>query len=42
MQDAARQAVRQYVARRAHEERVGLAADRVLDVHAEAIERLGR
>lgn len=42
MQDAARQAVRDYVARRAHEDRVGTAADRVLDVHAEALDRLGR
>lgn len=42
MQDAARQAVRDYVTRRAHEDRVGAAADRVLDVHAEVIDRLGR
>lgn len=42
MQDAARRAVRDYVARRAHEDRVGAAADRVLDVHAEALDRLGR
>ncbi len=41
-QDAARQAVRDYVARRAHEDRVGAAAERVLDVHAEALDRLGR
>ncbi len=42
MQDAARQAVRDYVARRAHEDRVSAAADRVLDVHADALDRLGR
>ena len=42
MQDAARQAVRDYVTRRAHEDRVGAAADRVLDVHAEVTDRLGR
>lgn len=42
MQDAARQAVRDYVVKRAHEDRVGAAAARVLDAHAEALERLGR
>lgn len=42
MQDAARRAVREYVARRAHEDRVGVAADRVLEVHADALDRLGR
>lgn len=42
MQDAARRAVRDYIARRAHEERVGVAADRVLDVHADALDRLAR
>ncbi len=42
MQDAARQAVRDYVAKRAHEDRVGAAAGRVIEAHAEALDRLGR
>ncbi|MEZ5140193.1 MAG: ribbon-helix-helix protein, CopG family [Acidimicrobiales bacterium] len=42
MQDAARRAIREYVARSEHRARVGTAADRILEVHAEAIERLGR
>lgn len=42
MQEAARRAVREYVARREHRDRVDAAADRVLDRHADAIERLGR
>ncbi len=42
LQDAARQAVRDYVAKRAHEDRVGAAAARVMEVHAEALDRLGR
>lgn len=42
MQDVARRAIREYVARRDHQQRVSAAADRILDVHAEAIERLGR
>lgn len=42
MQDAARRAVRDYVAGRAHEDRVGAAADRVIAVHADALDRLGR
>jgi predicted transcriptional regulator len=42
MQEVARRAIREYVARRAHQHRVGAAADQILDVHAEAIERLGR
>lgn len=42
MQDAARQAVRQYVERGAHRDRVGRAADRVMAAHADALERLGR
>ncbi|MGE3619956.1 MAG: hypothetical protein AB7L84_05780 [Acidimicrobiia bacterium] len=42
MQDVARRAIRDYVAHSAHRERVGRAASRILDVHAEAIERLGR
>lgn len=42
MQDAARRAVREYVARRAHQERVAAAADLIADVHADALDRLGR
>ena len=42
MQDAARRAVRDYIARGAHRERVSGAATRVMSAHAEAIERLGR
>ncbi len=42
MQEAARQAVREYVARAEHRHRVSRAAERVIEVHAEALERLGR
>ncbi len=42
MQDVARRAIREYVARRDHRRRVTAAADLILDVHADAIERLGR
>ena len=42
MQEAARRAVRDYVARGAHRDRVGAAADRITSAHAEALERLGR
>lgn len=42
MQEAARQAVRDYVARGQHRDRVSAAANRVMDAHANAIERLGR
>ena len=42
MQEAARRAIREYVARQAHQERVGAAADLIADVHADALERLGR
>ena len=41
MQDAARRAVREYVARGEHQERVAAAAVRVMDAHAEALRRLG-
>jgi plasmid stability protein len=41
MQDAARRAVREYVARGAHRERVAAAARRIQDVHADALRRLG-
>ncbi len=42
MQEAARQAVREYVARGRHRERVADAAGRVMDAHADALDRLGR
>lgn len=42
MQDAARRAIREYVARSEHRSRVTAAADRILDVHADALDRLGR
>ena len=42
MQDAARRAVREYVAAREHRARVESAADRILDAHGDALERLGR
>lgn len=42
MQDAARRAIREYLARSEHRSRVGAAAELILDVHADAIERLGR
>ncbi len=42
MQQAARQAVREYVARAEHRDRVSRVAERVIEVHADALERLGR
>jgi hypothetical protein len=42
MQEAARPAVREYVIRSEHRDRVGQAAGKVLDRHGDAIERLGR
>ena len=42
MQEAARRAVRDYVARGQHRDRVSAAATRVMKAHAEALERLGR
>lgn len=41
MQEAARRAVREFVARRDHQDRVGTAAERVIHRHAEALRRLG-
>jgi hypothetical protein len=41
MQEAARRAVREYVARGEHRERVIEAAARVESAHAEALDRLG-
>ena len=42
MQDVARRAIREYVARRDHQQRVMVAADHILDAHADALDRLGR
>ncbi len=42
MQDAARRAVREYVNRGEHRDRVAGAAERVKSAHAEALERLGQ
>lgn len=42
MQDAARRAVREYVSRGEHRNRVAAAAESVKAAHAEALERLGR
>ena len=42
MQDAARRAVREYVARARHHDRVSAAAERVANAHADALDRLGR
>jgi hypothetical protein len=42
MQDAARRAVREYVSRGAHRDRVQAAAQRVMEAHADALDRLGR
>ncbi len=41
MQEAARRAVREYVAKAGHRDRVAVAADLVMDRHAEALRRLG-
>ena len=41
MQEAARRAVREFVARRDHQERVGSAAELVIRRHGEALRRLG-
>ena len=42
MQEAARRAVREYVARAEHRDRVARSAERVLTAYEEALERLGR
>ena len=42
MQDVARRAVREYVARHRHQGRVAAAAELVMTVHADALERLGQ
>jgi predicted transcriptional regulator len=41
MQEAARRAVREFVARGQHRDRVSAAAALVMDVHADALRRLG-
>ena len=41
MQEAARRAVREYVARAEHRDRVTAAAELVMDRHADALRRLG-
>ena len=42
MQDAARRAIRDYVERSEHRARVAVATGLITDVHADAIDRLGR
>jgi hypothetical protein len=42
MQEVARQAIREYIVRIDHRSRVAGAADHILAVHADAIERLGK
>lgn len=42
MQEAVRRAVRDYVARAQHRDQVSAAAERVIDAHREALDRLGR
>jgi plasmid stability protein len=42
MQDIARRAVREYVGLADHRDRVVTSARRILEAHADAIERLGR
>ncbi len=42
MQEAARRAVRDYLTRQAHQERVEAAAMIITEAHAEALERLGQ
>lgn len=42
MQEAARRAVRDYVTKGQHRDRVSAAAQRVMEAHAEALERLGQ
>ncbi len=41
MQEAARRAVREFVIRGEHRDRVSAAATRVFDAHADALRRLG-
>jgi hypothetical protein len=41
MQEAARRAVREFVARSDHRDRVSRAADLIMDTHSDALRRLG-
>jgi predicted transcriptional regulator len=41
MQEAARRAVREFVTRGQHRERVGAAAAKIMDRHGDALRRLG-
>lgn len=41
MQEAARRAVREFVARSAHRDRVGEASELIVDDHGDALRRLG-
>ena len=41
MQEAARRAVRAFVARSDHRDRVARAADQIMDTHSDALRRLG-
>jgi plasmid stability protein len=42
MQEVARRAVREYIGREDHRDRVMASAEKVMRAHADAIERLGR
>ena len=42
MQEAARRAVREYIFQGQHRDRVSAAAQRVMEAHADALDRLGR
>ncbi len=42
MQEAARRAVRDYVTRSQHRDRVADAAGRIMEAHADALDQLGR
>ncbi len=42
MQEAARRAIRDYVVQGQHRDRVAAAARRVMEAHADALDRLGR
>ena len=42
MQEAARRAVREYVERGRHRDRVAATAARVIEAHGDALDRLGR
>jgi plasmid stability protein len=42
MQEAARRAVREYVERAGHRDRVATAAERITAAHADALDRLGQ